>query len=286
MKITKAFKAFLEHSEIYKSNKTLGYEIALLKDLQAYFDSINIKDIEDIKTDHLNDYIVKSKLTRKNNTINKYLKILRQVTKFNQINNSDVLQLTLLRVQKTHIRVIPENELKRILHYIDSLDSSNNNLLYKVIIFLLLDSGVRREELLNIKIENIDLENRTIYLEHTKTKEERIVLFTRLSEEHIKNLIKIVGHQEYLIFNSMRNRRFNIDDMKGLFRRLRSRLNIRHLSPHMFRHTMATLLYENDAELLTIQKLLGHRDLSTTQIYARASLKKVKRDYERAMIYS
>ncbi len=286
MKIRDAFNAFLANSEIYKSKNTVHYETAILKDLQAFFNRINIEDLEDIKNDHINQFIQESKATRKNNTINKYLKALRQLTKFNQVNNLDILNLKLLRVQKRHIKVIQENELKQVLRYINSLNDSNNNLVYKVIIFLFLDSGVRREELLNIKISNIDIPNRMIYLEETKTKEDRFVLFTELSERHIKNLIRIVGHQDYLIWNIMRNRRYSVNDMKSLFRRLKVKLGIKDLSPHMFRHTMATLLYENDAELPTIQKLLGHRDLATTQIYVRASLKKVKKDYERAMRYS
>ncbi len=258
MKIRDAFNAFLANSEIYKSKNTVHYETAILKDLQAFFNRINIEDLEDIKNDHINQFIQESKATRKNNTINKYLKALRQLTKFNQVNNLDILNLKLLRVQKRHIKVIQENELKQVLRYINSLNDSNNNLVYKVIIFLFLDSGVRREELLNIKISNIDIPNRMIYLEETKTKEDRFVLFTELSERHIKNLIRIVGHQDYLIWNIMRNRRYSVNDMKSLFRRLKVKLGIKDLSPHMFRHTMATLLYENDAELPTIQKLLGH----------------------------
>lgn len=286
MNIKEAFKAFLANSVIYKSKNTVEYETAILRDLQIYFDKIDVKNLDDVTTDHINQFILESKATRKNNTINKYLKALRQLTRFNQIENPDILNLKLLKIQKRHLRVIPENELRAILQYVNALDNSNNNLVYKVIIFLFLDSGVRREELLNIKISNIDIPNRMIYLEETKTKEDRFVLFTELSERHIKNLIRIVGHQDYLIWNIMRNRRYSVNDMKSLFRRLKVKLGIKDLSPHMFRHTMATLLYENDAELPTIQKLLGHRDLATTQIYVRASLTKVKKDYERAMRYN
>ncbi|MFA7076295.1 MAG: site-specific integrase [Candidatus Izemoplasmatales bacterium] len=175
-----------------------------------------------------------------------------------------------------------EEELKKIMNYINKLDSSNPyELTRMIIILLLIETGVRQSELLNIKIKNINIESMTIKLTSTKTKEEGYVFFTSMSKQLLQEYINFYPEREYLLFNYMSYNRFNYRHLNAFMEHLRKTLDIKHCHAHMFRHTMATMLIENGCPIDTVQKLLRHKDISTTQIYLHMTIKKTKSDYDK-----
>lgn len=215
-----------------------------------------------------------------NGTVNKRIEKLKQLLKFNKIYFDWFKDKKLSEPIKT-FDLIPELELKKIINYINNLDDSEINLTYKVLIFLFIDTGSRIDELLNIQLKNIDLIERTILLTHTKTNNHRFVFFNEYTCLLIKKYIAIKNDRIYLFYNFRVDSRLLRGAVVRFLNRLKKELNIINLHPHMFRHTFATLLIENEAPIVLISKLLGHCDVKITMRYVHQSKKLLKREFDR-----
>jgi integrase/recombinase XerC len=132
---------------------------------------------------------------------------------------------------------------------------------------LALDSGMRKSEILNIKISNIDMYNKLIYLEQTKTGKTRYVPFSSFSYEYINQLININPKRQLLMYNFIKKRPLYGSDIKLFYKRTKKKLGIERLHTHRFRKTYASLLADNGMPPQYVQKLLDHEKISTTMKY-------------------
>lgn len=156
-----------------------------------------------------------------------------------------------------------------------------------LIIRMLYSTGVRVSELINIKLNDIDINERTIKI-FGKGSKERIVVFGNNTKEILEIYLNNgryrldIRDSEYLFLNKDGNRlsdryvRKIIDDI--IFK---ASLQI-HVSPHMLRHTFATDMLNNGADLVSVKELLGHESLNTTSIYTHVSDDKIREIYNKA----
>jgi len=139
----------------------------------------------------------------------------------------------------------------------------------QAIIELLYASGVRVSELVNIKLNAIDMKNRIIRV-FGKGRKERIVMFskscqTTLLEYLNRSRNKVSG--EYLFLNAQGNQ-LTTRGVEYILKEIQNKCDIQlGLHPHLLRHTFATHLLEGGADLRVIQELLGHESINTTQVY-------------------
>lgn len=281
MSFEELFNNYLENSLLHKSKGTYDYERAKIKRLLRTLKNISITNIVQFDKSALNRLILGLKNEISNKTINKYLLILKNAYKINGLEFEYLQRFKKLRENKIHFDIIERNELKKILYHMSHLNSCiDNNLMYQTIIFLLLETGVRANELVNIEIKNIDLENRSILLTTTKTKKNRIVFFTGLSEKYIKKMInrKPIGRKK-LLYNKLKNRESLFRDVKYTIDKIKKELKISQLHPHMFRHTFATLAYESGMDVFVLKELLGHENIETTMIYTHLSNQRLRTSY-------
>ena len=152
----------------------------------------------------------------------------------------------------------------------------------RLILEILYSCGIRISELVNIKIKDIDFDDRTIII-FGKGSKERIVRFGDYANDILKLYINNTRDKllkgiksDYLLVGEKREklttRRVEqiIDD---IIRQTSIKLNI---TPHMFRHTFATHLLDNGCELLAVQELLGHESLSSTEVYTHVSNERLR----------
>lgn len=277
------FDLYLDHSKVYKTYPTYMYEKSGIKSLKRCFEFLNIKDTSNLNPRTIDKIIryYQVETECKSISINHNIGILKRVAKFSKIENKYLMELRKLKVIKKHFPIFTENQLKQIFKYVNDLDGSINSFTYRVLVYMLLDTGARINELLNIKISNISFKERHIYLEITKNNKPRYVLFTHLSSHLVKQLIEQnLEKSEFLFYNELRKRPMNYSDSKLFMRRMQEKLKIEKLHAHMFRRTFATKLHENGASLASIQVLLGHETIEMTRNYIDVSMEKVKKDYD------
>ncbi|MDD4069831.1 MAG: tyrosine-type recombinase/integrase [Candidatus Izemoplasmatales bacterium] len=282
IKFTEAIENYMKSIEISKAPdtyKAYQYQFNVIK---KYLKINNIEYLDQFTSNNINDMIAHFRKTCKNNTINRRIRLLKSVYKHSNINNDYLFSLKKFRIEVIHYNMFTELELKKIMNYINNLDSSNPYELTRIIIILLLiETGVRQSELLNIKIKNINIDEMTIKLTSTKTKEEGYVFFTKMTKDLLNEYIEFYPDREYLLFNYLSYSRYTYRHLNAFMEHLRKNLKLKHCHAHMFRHTMATMLLENGCPLTSLQKLLRHSDISTTQIYLHMSIKNTKNDYEK-----
>lgn len=251
-----------------------------VKHLSSCFKSLKITKLKQIteKTGYIIVDWYKKNTKSGNNTINKNLRFLKSVLIHYEINSS-FLKFKLLQPDtKPFVRLFHE-DLKLIIHYVMQMEYSQNSLVYKTAILLLLDSGVRISELLNIKIKNIDFDSMRIYLETTKNGKVRYAPFSEFSCENIRELIKMKPNRLYLFWNLIHDRQLTKSDMKNFYRRLKNWTQIDRIHSHRFRKTFGSLLAENGMPLEHIQKILDHTRITTTMIYIEHSKEKALEEY-------
>ena len=259
---------------------------AYRRDLTSFCDFLFEKDAIDeltkIKRVHIN-YFVKelhdknysmTSITRKIAAIRGWF---RWLTAVEALSNDPSLGVELPKLTKKLPRVMSVAEIEKIL---------KNNLmpLQLVILELLYGAGLRVSELVSLELSNIELTSRYVRCVGKGSKE-RIVPIGQKAKLSILNYLKLRDllikkyklDTKHLLIKD--NGRFVTRQDVYVFIRKQGELLKKHISPHTLRHSFATHMLENGADLRVVQELLGHSDVSTTQLYTHVSKKRLKEVY-------
>jgi integrase/recombinase XerC len=251
-----------------------------LKHMTNCLNFLGIKKLRqiDISTGyHIVDWYRKNTRNH-NNSINKNIRFLKNVMKHYEVITS-FQKFKLLPSDTKPFKRLFHEDLKIIIHYLLQMEYSRNSIVYRTAILLLLDSGVRISELLNIKIRNIDFDLMRIYLECTKNGKVRYAPFSDFSLDMIKKLIGLKDDRIYLFWNFIHDRQLSKSDMKNFYRRLKGWTHLDRIHSHRFRKTFGTLLAQNGMAIEHIQKMLDHSRVTTTMIYIEHEKEKAFEEY-------
>ncbi|MBS3162349.1 tyrosine-type recombinase/integrase [Candidatus Woesearchaeota archaeon] len=161
-------------------------------------------------------------------------------------------------------KVISRENIKKMIEL-------SNNLKHKIIVELLYSSGLRLSELLNLKKIDLDFDRNIIYVRQGKGNKDRITIMSEtLKMDLLKYYSKYEFKTEYLLEG--REGKYTKRSVQLVLGHLGKRLGM-NITPHMMRHSFATHLLESGVDIRYIQKLLGHSDLKTTEIYTKVSNK-------------
>ena len=184
-------------------------------------------------------------------------------------------------------RTIPEHLIRHILITLyDNIKSSDTE--YKkitsvrnaAVIELLFATGARISEICSLKSKDIDLDAQTVRI-FGKGSKERIIQIENYDVLSILHKYKsLFSHEiqaEGFFFLNNRNQRLSEQSVRIILKNVENQINSQiHITPHMFRHSMATFLLEEDVDIRYIQKILGHSSITTTQIYTHVTSSKQK----------
>jgi len=161
-----------------------------------------------------------------------------------------------------------ESKLPEVLNKKDVLKiiEFTKNPIHKLIIKFLYSSGLRVSELINLKPKDIDIERKIIVIRQGKGAKDRItILSNSLKEPLLKHLLK--NTPKNYLFESNRNKKYSKRTIEEIVAKNSLKAIKRKIKPHTLRHSFATHLLEQGIDIRYIQKLLGHKNLRTTQIY-------------------
>ena len=276
---------FLEYLEIERgrSLKTVeNYDRYLLK----FFEFANIKNSNDITDERLRKYrLFLNRAGLKKNTQNYHLIALRSFLKYLARRKVESLPPERIELAKTEAReldLISSNELERLLNAPKGNDLKN--LRDKAILELLFSTGLRVSELVGLRRDTVDLK-RDEFSVRGKGQKIRVVFLSDSARSALKDYLdKRVDMSEALFVSLPKNNKI-IDDAPHLTSRSVERL-IKHyailagiskkVTPHVIRHSFATDLLSNGADLRSVQVMLGHANIATTQIYTHVTDKALR----------
>lgn len=282
MRIKDLVKDYLLFIERQHSKGTFKFYVSHLNHFLKFCVDNKLEHVSQLNNQAINDYISFMKQTCENVTINKRVGILKRLFKRMNVDHPYLQSIDKLKERSKTFDMLSRKELKRIIGYVDSLpDEINNNMMYKGIINLLADTGARISEILAIEKKNISFENNYgfILLTKTKTKEDRFVPFSVRSIDLVKKIAADNPKSQYLFYNKLKARPTTYDDVIFFMRKLKDKLDIDKLHPHMFRHSMATIWLENGADLKSVMLVLGHKNMKTTDRYLHNSITHITKTY-------
>jgi integrase/recombinase XerD len=158
----------------------------------------------------------------------------------------------------------------------------------RTILEVLYTTGIRKEELNNLTLNDVDYRDGFLRILEGKGRKDRIVPLGRIACRYLENYIKTVRPElikdpyNNHLFLSLRGKRLSKNIVWDLVKKYAKKAKIRkNVHPHTFRHTCATGMLKNKADLNTVRKLLGHASLNTTQIYTHLSITDLKAVHKR-----
>ena len=275
------FLTYLEVEKRYSINTINAYKRDLT-DFNKFLIKEEIKEVDDIAIKNYLASLYLINLTKK--TIARRIASIKSYYKFINkkygINNEFVNSLSSPKKDKLLPELIYKEEIQKILNY-----NFNGKFCYrnKAIINLLYSSGVRVSELCNITLPSINLEDRYLIVVG-KGKKTRICPFSSDSKRIIENYLIMernkIAKCNYLFINKYGNK-LTTRAVENIINDLSIKLfNNKKLHPHLFRHTYATNLLNNGADLRTVQELLGHSSLNATQVYTHLANKDIENIYK------
>src|SRR5690554_1561415 len=165
--------------------------------------------------------------------------------------------------------VLSTEEVQRLLN-------SFMNLKHKTIFTLCYSAGLRLSEILNIKISDIDSDRMQIRIEQAKGKKDRYSILSPKVLDLLRGYVSEYRPEVYL-FEGQNGGKYSSSSVQQLMRAHRKKANInKKATPHTLRHSFATHLLDNGTDIRFIQELLGHKHISTTQIYTHVSSRTLK----------
>jgi integrase/recombinase XerD len=177
-----------------------------------------------------------------------------------------------------------EQEVENLINAFDKKSAKIMDMRNKVILALLYSSGLRVSELVYIHIDSVDLKDRTIRI-RGKGEKDRIVLFDEETKTLIEEYIEKKSDDSEFLFVNRSGNHLTPRYIQMMIKSHAKAAEIKKkVTPHVLRHSFATHLLKNGADIRIIQQLLGHSNLSTTQIYTSVDMQTLKNVYDRAKL--
>ena len=272
-------KRYSKHTIISYTNDINQFRLFLSNEYQIINDlsEINFQMIRSWIASLLEKGISSSSVKRKISTLKTYFKFL---IREGIIKESPMLQIISPKSIKRLPLFVEKDQIESLLNEIE-FDDGFIGERDKLIIDFFYVTGIRLSELINVKILDIDFDNSYVKVLGKRKKERVIPLSDRIVKE-LECFIKKYNIDNYL-FTNLEGKRVYTKLVYRIVNKYIAKIStISKKSPHILRHTFATHMLNNGADINAIKELLGHANLSATQIYTHNTIEKLKSVYRQA----
>lgn len=285
-----SFINFLKYEKRYSAHTITAYDT----EVQSYLDFLEAEGMpfEEVDYKFCRYYFATMKEKGKTATsVNRAISVLKSYYKYLQresLSTSNPVHLIkALKVGKKLPVVVEKEKMTVLLEQMEDMEDSFENSRDFIIVELLFGTGIRLAELLEIKERDIDFFNKKILILGKRNKLRFVPMYSTLIHElkqylEKKKESKLQNNSEHLIVTKEGKKAYP----KLVYRVVNKYLSIitsqQKRSPHILRHSFATSLLDNGADLNAIKELLGHAGLSATQIYTHNSVERLKNIYKQA----
>lgn len=286
--LNEMYEKFINEKKSYCEEKTITYyEENLTKFIEYVSDQELTRDI------YINYIYELRKRGIKNTSIRTYCRAIKAFSNWlleNEYIEKDItFKVKLPREDKNIVIPLSEDEVIKLDDVI-MIPVFSDTILYlrnALIIHLMLDGGLRKSEVINLNVNDIDVDKNVIYINNSKYNKSRVIPLSSV----IKNLYNAyLIDREYSDIGLLNNtpllikaddKRITSDTIKSLFRRLKKQSGIERIHPHLLRHTFATSYLMQGGNLEQLRIILGHSDYNVTRHYLHlaASNKLLNYDY-------
>ena len=289
MQVRQAIENYLYHIQVIEQKplSTISSYRNDLKKYQKYLEDINIVDIEEVDSLILMDFISANSHLAKSSQAHLLtaVKNLHNYLFINHNINNLIDNLSIKRSQTNLPSFLSFEEIQLILNSFD--ESDDKSYFDRLLIQLIFVSGARVSEVCNLNIKQVNTTHKILRI-IGKGNKERIVLIDNDTAERLDYYYSNIrirwlkGKDNNYFFINKRGNKVNRQYIFKIIKQKQQQLNIKKdISPHTFRHSFATHLLDSDVDLRSVQELLGHSDISTTQIYTHIQKKQLKEAYSK-----
>lgn len=294
----KLLEKFLNHIYQINTGSSNTYE-AYERDINEFIEFLekeNIPSFEAVDNIVVSNYIIylRNKQTKngylKNTSIARKLCSLRSLyaylNEYIGINTNPFIYIKAPKIGRRIPEFLFDDEIDELLKSIDL--SSDEGIRNRAMFELMYACGMRVSEVVNLEVNNIDFNEDIVFITG-KGDKQRIVPFYPELKPYLINYLEnvrskwVLNRDNKYVFVNQRGNKITSRGVQYILNKVvdGSGLNMK-IHPHMFRHSFATHLLDNGADLRIVQELLGHSSLSTTQIYVHVTQEKLKRVYDNA----
>jgi integrase/recombinase XerC len=280
------FYDYLSKEKNYSSNTVIAYK----KDVETFQDFCRLKfelnNLLKVTYPIIREWIIDlsekelSPLTinRKISSLSKYYDFL---IKINELKSSPLKNHKRLKVQKKLIIPFSEDEVLKVVDVFSKNFEGKRNLL---IVDMLYSTGVRRDELINIKLNDVLLDENLVKVLGKRNKERLVPLVLNL-KSRINDYLKFrneIKSSSSNFFITTKGKKIGPSLVYRVVKNYFSKVSTKvKTSPHVLRHSFATHMLNNGADINSIKEIMGHSTLASTQIYTKIKLPKIINDYKK-----
>ena len=283
------FLDYLQFEKRYSSHTIVAYRTDLLqfKDYVAEQYELDLFEVEGMIVRSWMMSLIENACSKR--SLNRKLSSLRQFYKYSVRNNlvqvDPIVKISSLKVNKSIPSFLTKVEMERLLDYKEyppTFEGERD----KMILEMFYSTGIRLSELINIKLTDIDYDAKQLKVFGKRSKERIIPLLNN----HLESLKLYVQNYRIKEISTCANlfisKSGNVLYPKLVYRIVNSYLSevtgVKQKSPHTLRHAFATHMLNDGADLNAIKEILGHSSLTSTQIYTRSSVERLKQIYKQA----
>ena len=280
------FYDYLSKEKNYSSNTVIAYK----KDVETFQDFCRLKfelnNLLKVTYPIIREWIIDlsekelSPLTinRKISSLSKYYDFL---IKINELKSSPLKNHKRLKVQKKLIIPFSEDEVLKVVDVFSKNFEGKRNVL---IVDMLYSTGVRRDELINIKLNDVLLDENLVKVLGKRNKERLVPLVLNL-KSRINDYLKFrneIKSSSSSFFITTKGKKIGPSLVYRVVKNYFSKVSTKvKTSPHVLRHSFATHMLNNGADINSIKEIMGHSSLASTQIYTKIKLPKIINDYKK-----